>query len=42
MEYTLAVFLVTAVAYSFTTAAMMVPALAEFDFAMSRNASDDE
>jgi ABC-type transport system involved in multi-copper enzyme maturation permease subunit len=42
MEYTLAVFLVTAVAYGFTTAAMMIPALAEFDFAMGRNSMDDE
>ena len=42
MEYTLAVFLVMAVAYSFTTAAMMVPALAEFDFAMGRNSTDEE
>ncbi len=42
MDYTLAVFLVMAVAYSFTTAAMMVPALAEFDFAMGRNTVDEE
>jgi len=42
MDYTLAVFLVMAVAYSFTTAAMMVPALSEFDFAMGRSATDDE
>jgi hypothetical protein len=42
MGYTLAVFLVTATAYCFTTAAMLIPALAEFDFAMGRNATDDE
>ncbi len=42
MEYTLAVFLVTAVAYSFTTAAMMIPALAEFDFAQGRGEVADE
>lgn len=42
MEYTLAVFLVTAVAYLFTTAAMMIPALAEFDFAQGRGEVADE
>jgi ABC-type transport system involved in multi-copper enzyme maturation permease subunit len=42
MEYTLAVFLVTAVAYSFTTAAMMIPALTEFDFARGRGEVADE
>ncbi len=42
MDYTLAVFLVMAVAYSFTTAAMLVPAVAEFDFAMGRNVTDEE
>ncbi len=38
----LAVFLVTAGAYSFTTAAMMVPALSEFDFAMGRGSVAEE
>jgi ABC-type transport system involved in multi-copper enzyme maturation permease subunit len=42
MDYTLAVFLVMATAYCFTTAAMLIPALAEFDFAMGRNATDEE
>jgi len=38
----LAVFLVTAITYGFTTAAMMIPALAEFDFAMGRESAADE
>lgn len=42
LNLTLAVFLVTAVAYSFTTAAMMIPALSEFDFAMGRNSVADD
>jgi hypothetical protein len=42
LSLTLAVFLVTAVAYSFTTAAMMVPALSEFDFAMGRSHAAEE
>ncbi len=42
LNLTLAVFLVMAVAYSFTTAAMMIPALSEFDFAMGRNAAAEE
>lgn len=42
MEYTLAVFLVMGVAYGFTTAAMMIPALSEFDFAQGRGESNDE
>ena len=42
LDLTLAVFLVTAVAYSFTTAAMMIPALSEFDFAMGRNSVADD
>ena len=37
MDYTLGVFLITAAAYGFTTAAMLVPAVAEFDFASSRS-----
>ena len=42
LNLTLAVFLVMAVAYSFTTAAMMIPALSEFDFAMGRNSAAEE
>ncbi len=42
LDLTLAVFLVMAVAYSFTTAAMMIPALSEFDFAMGRNSVADD
>ena len=38
----LAVFLVTAITYGFTTAAMMIPALAEFDFATGRESTADE
>ncbi|NLX99146.1 MAG: ABC transporter permease [Rhodopirellula sp.] len=36
LDYTLGVFLVTAAAYGFTTAAMMVPAIYEFDVATGR------
>jgi len=42
LQYTLAVFLVTAATYGFTTAAMMIPALHEFDFAMGRSAAAEE
>lgn len=42
MSWTLPVFLVTTLTYGFTTAAMMVPALAEFDFAMGRDTIGDE
>ncbi len=42
LGFNLPVFIVTAVAYGFTTAAMMVPALAEFDFAMGRDSAADE
>ena len=35
-HYTLAVFLVTAIAYGFTTAAMLIPAICEFDVATGR------
>ncbi len=38
----LSVFLVTLVAYGFATAAMMIPALFEFDFAMGRTSMADE
>ena len=42
LGFNLPVFLVTASAYGFTTAAMMVPALAEFDFAMGRESTADD
>jgi hypothetical protein len=38
---TLAVFLVTVAAYGFTTAAMLVPAIYEFDVATGRTTVDD-
>jgi hypothetical protein len=38
----LTVFLVTAVAYSFATLAMVIPALSEFDFAMGRSRTPEE
>lgn len=38
---TLAVFLVTLVAYGFTTAAMLVPAICEFDVATGRTTADE-
>lgn len=40
LEYTLGVFLVVVVAYGFATAAMLVPALAEFDVATGRTTAD--
>ena len=36
LDYTLGVFLVTAAAYGFTTAAMLIPAIYEFDVATGR------
>jgi len=42
LGFNLPVFLVTAVTYGFTTAAMMVPALSEFDFAMGRESTADD
>ena len=42
LDYTLGVFLVTAFAYGFMTAAMMVPAICEFDVATGRTTSDEE
>ena len=36
LNYTLPVFLVTAIMYGFTTAAMLIPAVSEFDIAMGR------
>ena len=38
----LAVFLVVAATYSFTTASMLIPALFEFDFAMGRTTTADD
>ena len=40
LQYTLSVFLVTLLAYGFTTAALLVPALYEFDVAMGRTTED--
>lgn len=40
LEYTLGVFLVVVGAYGFATAALLVPALAEFDVATGRTTSD--
>ena len=42
MDYTLAVLLVTAAAYGFTTAAMLVPAIYEFDVATGRTTIHEE
>jgi ABC-type transport system involved in multi-copper enzyme maturation permease subunit len=41
LHYTLAVFLVVAATYGFTTAAMLVPALHEFDVATGRTTGDE-
>ncbi len=41
MEKNLSVFLVTTFTYGFTTAAMLVPALSEFEFAMGQGNSDE-
>ncbi len=41
LENNLSVFLVSACSYGFTTAAMLVPALYEFDFAMGRTSAGD-
>ena len=41
LENNLSVFLVSACSYGFTTAAMLVPALYEFDFAMGRTSAAD-
>jgi ABC-type Na+ efflux pump permease subunit len=40
LDYTLAVFLVTAAAYGFTAAAMLVPAIYEFDVATGRTTGE--
>jgi len=42
LDYTLAVFLVTAGAYGFATAAMLVPAIHEFDVATGRTTANEE
>jgi len=42
LDYTLAVFLVTASAYGFATAAMLVPAVYEFDVATGRTTAPEE
>jgi hypothetical protein len=42
MNYTLAVFLVTVAAYGFITAAMLVPAIYEFDVATGRTTIGEE
>lgn len=42
MDFPLAVFLATSVAYLFATAAMMIPALSIFNFAVDRAAQADE
>jgi hypothetical protein len=41
LNYTLAVFLVIAATYGFTTAAMLIPALFEFDVATGRTTADE-
>ncbi|MBN2475113.1 MAG: ABC transporter permease subunit [Pirellulales bacterium] len=41
LDYTLGVFLVTTVAYGFTTAAMLVPAIYEFDVATGRTTVEE-
>ena len=40
LDYTLGVFLVMAAAYGFTTAAMLIPAIYEFDVATGRTAGE--
>lgn len=40
MNYTLGVFLVVAVMYGFTTAAMLIPAISEFDIAVQHGTSE--
>ncbi|MBO5437091.1 MAG: hypothetical protein J6A23_05470 [Thermoguttaceae bacterium] len=41
MNYTLGVFLVVAVIYGFTTAAMLIPAISEFDIAVHHGRSEE-
>jgi ABC-type transport system involved in multi-copper enzyme maturation permease subunit len=42
LNYTLSVFLVTVATYGFTTAAMLMPAIGEFDIAMGRTKTAEE
>jgi hypothetical protein len=42
LHYTLAVFLVTVAAYGFATAAMLIPAIYEFDVAAGRTTSGED
>ncbi len=42
LDWTLAVFVVTAVAYGFATLAMMIPALSQFNFSMGRSSAPEE
>ena len=42
LQHNLAVFLVTVTAYGFATAAMLIPSLYEFDFAMGRTSTAEE
>ena len=42
LQYTLSVFLVTVFTYGFATAAMLVPALSEFDPAKGRTSGGEE
>jgi hypothetical protein len=42
LQYTLGVFLVTVATYGFATAAMLVPAIFEFDVATGRTTPGDE
>ena len=42
MDKNLSAFLVTTFTFGFTTAAMLIPALHEFDFAMGRSTTNDE
>ncbi|MCR4415934.1 MAG: hypothetical protein NUV77_26260, partial [Thermoguttaceae bacterium] len=41
LDYTLGVFLVTAAAYGFATAAMLIPAIYEFDVATGRTTAGE-
>ncbi len=42
LQYTLGVFLVTVFTYGFATAAMLVPAISEFDVAKARTAGGED
>ena len=41
MDYTLGVFLVVAITYGFTTAAMLIPAISEFDIAVQHGGGEE-